>query len=42
MFRQPRYSERIIFEYNDIKTDHDYWANEEEVKKFLNYYPKKL
>jgi hypothetical protein len=42
MFRQPRYPEKLIFEYKNIKSDHTYWVNEEELKKIYELLPSEI
>lgn len=42
MYRQASYPEPLIFEYKDLKSDHSYWANEEEISKALSMIPSPL
>jgi glycine dehydrogenase subunit 2 len=42
MFRQPRYPEKLIFEYKNIKSDHTYWVNEEELKSIYELLPSEI
>jgi len=42
MFKQATYPEKLLFLYNDLQTDHAYWATEEEVREVENLIPKDL
>jgi len=42
MFRQPKYTEPILFQYKDIYTDHSYWATDEEVANLINELPEEI
>ncbi len=39
MFKQPKYTERLIFQYSDSKSDHTYWSAEEELKEAISLVP---
>ena len=42
MYNQAKYRERLIFQYEDIRSDHSYWVNNEELNEAFSLIPKSM